>query len=318
MSRYATDSPSMTSLHSCDETLLKVSYFVEDLKAQRPRGIVYRPRGIVCRPRGIVCRSRGIVCRFRTVIGLDVCDKIVSDLSIPAFLAAFRRFISRRGKPFDIFTDNITNFKGAKNILNNIHQLVKDSSIQRIKSLKYHLLRCLKSAVLNFEELNTLTSQIEACLNSRPLYPMSLDPNDFNPLTPGHFLIGRPLTALPEPSYHPNDNYLTRWKLIQKARDVFWQRWSREYLNNLQQRSKWKKTLFQPEGWSFGVGKRHSYAFNAVEPWPHHQGVTWSGWHCPSCGTSNRETTSSNKTHLEDCTSAILILLLQKKTFYTM
>ncbi|UYV80338.1 hypothetical protein LAZ67_18002516 [Cordylochernes scorpioides] len=193
--------------------------------------------------------------------------EIVSDLSTPAFLAAFRRFISRRGKPSDIFTDNATNFKGAKNILNNIHQLVKDSSIQNyvanehitwhfippsapnfggiweagIKSLKYHLLRCLKSAVLNFEELNTLTSQIEACLNSRLLYPMSSDPNDFNPLTPGHFLIGRPLTALPEPSYHPNDNYLTRWKLIQKARDVLWQRWSREYLNNLQQRSKWKK-----------------------------------------------------------------------------
>ncbi|UYV80693.1 hypothetical protein LAZ67_19001416, partial [Cordylochernes scorpioides] len=93
--------------------------------------------------------------------------EIVSDLSTPAFLAAFRRFISRRGKPSDIFTDNATNFKGAKNILNNIHQLVKDSSIQNyvtnehitrhfippsapnfggiweagIKSLKYHLLR---------------------------------------------------------------------------------------------------------------------------------------------------------------------------------
>ncbi|UYV84811.1 hypothetical protein LAZ67_X003588, partial [Cordylochernes scorpioides] len=92
--------------------------------------------------------------------------EIVSDLSTPAFLAAFRRFISRRGKPSDIFTDNATNFKGAKNILNNIHQLVKDSSIQSyvanehitwhfippsapnfggiweagIKSLKYHLL----------------------------------------------------------------------------------------------------------------------------------------------------------------------------------
>ncbi|UYV66894.1 hypothetical protein LAZ67_4003257 [Cordylochernes scorpioides] len=270
--------------------------------------------------------------------------EIVSDLSTPAFLAAFRRFISRRGKPSDIFTDKATNFKGAKNILNDIHQLVKDSSIQNyvanehitwhfippsapnfggiweagIKSLKFHLLRCLKSAVLNFEELNTLTSQIEACLNSRLLYPMSSDPNDFNPLTPGHFLIGRPLTALPESSYHPNDIYLTRWKLIQKARDVFWQRWSREYLNNLQQRSKWKKNLFQPEGWRFGVGKRHSYAFNAVEPWPHHQGVTWSGWHCPSCGTSNRETTSSNKTHLENCTSAILILLLQKKKLSTL
>ncbi|UYV61796.1 hypothetical protein LAZ67_1006612 [Cordylochernes scorpioides] len=69
------------------------------------------------------------------------------------------------------------------------------------------------------------------------------DLDDFNPLTPGHFLIGRPLTALPE----SNDddvpiNYLDRWSLNQKIKNVFWKRWNREYLNNLQQRLKWQKS----------------------------------------------------------------------------
>ncbi|UYV61130.1 hypothetical protein LAZ67_1003529 [Cordylochernes scorpioides] len=71
----------------------------------------------------------------------------------------------------------------------------------------------------------------------------SSDSDDFNPLTPGHFLIGRPLTALPE----SNDddvpiNYLDRWSLNQKIKNVFWKRWNREYLNNLQQRLKWQKS----------------------------------------------------------------------------
>ncbi|GFS58551.1 integrase catalytic domain-containing protein [Trichonephila clavipes] len=56
----------------------------------------------------------------------------------------------------------------------------------------------MKSAVLNFEELVTLVTQIEACLNSRPLTPMSNDPQDLQPLTPGHFLIGAPMASFPE------------------------------------------------------------------------------------------------------------------------
>ncbi|UYV65534.1 hypothetical protein LAZ67_3004614 [Cordylochernes scorpioides] len=66
--------------------------------------------------------------------------------------------------------------------------------------------------------------------------------DDFNPLTPGYFLIGRPLTAPPE-SNDDDDvpiNYLDRWSLNKKIKNVFWKRWNREYLNNLQQRLKWQ------------------------------------------------------------------------------
>ncbi|GFV19621.1 integrase catalytic domain-containing protein [Trichonephila clavipes] len=67
-----------------------------------------------------------------------------------------------------------------------------------IKSTKQLLIKTMKSAVLSFEELVTLVTQNEACLNSRPLTPLSNDPQDLQPLTPGHFLIGAPMASFPE------------------------------------------------------------------------------------------------------------------------
>lgn len=78
-------------------------------------------------------------------------------------------------------------------------------------------------------------------MNSRPLHPMSLDPNNLDALTPGHLLVGRPLNSLTEQC----DDSITKlsmtnqWKRIVAVRHSFWQRWSNEYLNLLQQRSKW-------------------------------------------------------------------------------
>lgn len=40
------------------------------------------------------------------------------------------------------------------------------------------------NTILNFKEFNNVFCQIEASLNSRPLGPISTDPNDDNPLNP--------------------------------------------------------------------------------------------------------------------------------------
>lgn len=85
-------------------------------------------------------------------------------------------------------------------------------------------------------------AQIEACLNSRPLSPLSSDPSDLQPLTPGHFLVGEPLTGLPEANIMDTKiNRLSRWELIQRSVQDFWKRWAAEYVANLQIRVKWKK-----------------------------------------------------------------------------
>ncbi|GFT30492.1 uncharacterized protein TNCV_2377741 [Trichonephila clavipes] len=178
--------------------------------------------------------------------------EVVSDLTTEAFLASLRRFIARRSKPSVIWSDNATNFKGARNILNEWNEICKSNRIQlfsaeegiewnfippasphfgglweaNIKSMKRILLRVAKSAIMNFEELTTLMAQIEAVLNSRPLSPLSSDPNDLNPLTPGHFLTNCAISSFPEP-YTASDSlsYHSRWKLVQSLRDKFWNRW---------------------------------------------------------------------------------------------
>ncbi|GFT63557.1 integrase catalytic domain-containing protein [Trichonephila clavipes] len=192
--------------------------------------------------------------------------EVVSDLTTEAFLSYLRRFITRRSKPSVIWSDNATNFKGARNILNEWNEIWKSNRIQlfsaeegiewnfippasphfgglweaNIKSMKRILLRVAKSAIMNFEELTTLMAQIEAVLNSRPLSPLSSDPNDLNPLTPGHFLTNCAISSFSEP-YTDSDSlsYHSRWKLIQSLRDKFWNRWSTEYLTHLQTRAKW-------------------------------------------------------------------------------
>ena len=94
---------------------------------------------------------------------------------------------------------------------------------------------------LTFEELTTISTQIEACLNSRPLTPLMDDTDGFEALTPGHFLIGRPMEAIPDPQESSQPiNLLRRWQLCQAVVNHFWKRWSQEYLTQLDRLNKWK------------------------------------------------------------------------------
>ena len=56
-------------------------------------------------------------------------------------------------------------------------------------SMKIHLRCILWPVKLNFEELSTILSQVEACMNSRPLVALPPDDDGVEALTPGHFLI---------------------------------------------------------------------------------------------------------------------------------
>lgn len=110
-----------------------------------------------------------------------------------------------------------------------------------MKSAKTHLRKTVGNASLTFEEMITVLTQIEACLNSRPIAPLPDSEDGLEALTPGHFLIGKPLEALPDSTllYQPN-TVLRRWQLCQALTQSFWRRWSSEYLSYLRQLTKWQ------------------------------------------------------------------------------
>ncbi|XP_046143144.1 uncharacterized protein LOC123988150 [Osmia bicornis bicornis] len=109
-----------------------------------------------------------------------------------------------------------------------------------VKSVKHHLKRVIGDRPLTFEEFSTVLVEIEACLNSRPLYPLSNDVEDLQVLTPAHFL-GIASGLIPEDAPPDvSENRLERFQLLQVIRNNFWKRWSQEYLQYLQERAKWR------------------------------------------------------------------------------
>lgn len=83
---------------------------------------------------------------------------------------------------------------------------------------------------------------MEACLNSRPLTALTDDPTNMTALTPGHFLIGEPLIAIPdERRLTEIKTFKDRFEHLQQMMQHFWDRWSNEYFRGLINRSKWTK-----------------------------------------------------------------------------
>ncbi|XP_072389396.1 uncharacterized protein [Diabrotica undecimpunctata] len=210
---------------------------------------------------------KGYVALFICLATKAIHLEVVSSLTTECFIAALRRFTSRRGKCASILSDNGSTFKGANNELSNflktnnsaIHDRLSSEGIDwkfipprsphfggiweaGVKSVKYHLKRVISNTVLSYEEFSTVLIQIEAILNSRPLFPMSNDPSDLLPLTPAHFLVGSPLTSVPDRNLlDVMENRLSRFQRVQQMVQCYWTRWSKEYVSSLQQRVKWKK-----------------------------------------------------------------------------
>lgn len=207
------------------------------------------------------------VCLCTKAIHLEV----VSSLSSREFLASFTRFHGRRGLPSDMYSDNSKTFIGANNELNEDLRIIKEelepnladvilkNNVQwhfipphaphwggiweaGVKSMKHHVRRVIGESIHTFEEITTMLVEIEAVLNSRPLCPVTNDPNDLSILTPGHFLIGDALLSPPRPSLleiHPNR--LGIYKQISQRVEHFAKRWKKEYLSTLQHRRKWMR-----------------------------------------------------------------------------
>lgn len=189
--------------------------------------------------------------------------ELVLDMSTNAFLMAFRRFVSRRGLPRMMCSDNALTFKRAAKDLKQMYDVLCSSELKdyctthritwrfiverapwwggfwerMVGSVKSCLKRNIGKAALDVDQITTVLTEVEAVINSRPMTYVYSEPNEPNVLTPAHFLCGRRLTTLP---HHKRGDVTStrtelvgRWSHRQRLMNMFWNRWAKEYLYNL-------------------------------------------------------------------------------------
>ena len=219
-----------------------------------------------------VRRGRSIVKRYGVIFTClnvrAIHIEVASSLDTDSFIHALRRFIARRGQPKEIRSDNGGNFvKGEKELRetidewnqSQIHEHLLQQNVQWlfnppagshhggvwercIRTVRKVMKALVKEQILDEEGLSTLLCEVEAIVNGRPLTKLSDDPRDAAPLTPNHLLLLHAGTTTPPGLFQRNEIYVRRrWRQVQYLADVFWRRWTREYLPSLQQRQKWGK-----------------------------------------------------------------------------
>ncbi|XP_057317068.1 uncharacterized protein LOC130660791 [Hydractinia symbiolongicarpus] len=161
--------------------------------------------------------------------------ELAGDLSTNSFILALRRSISRRGNPKTIISDNGTNFVGADRELRELVTNLNETKLRKeltknsiewkfnppfspwmngamesmVKITKRALKAIVRDRVFTKEELRIFLTEVEATINSRPLTSIS------------------------------NLDDRKRWRAVQAASNMFWNRWRKEYLPSLTTRAKW-------------------------------------------------------------------------------
>lgn len=185
--------------------------------------------------------------------------EIAATLSTDSAIMALRRMIARRGCPTQIWSDNGTNLKGAdKELRQAIDSATAEEAAKKTISWRFippgapfmggaweRMVRSVKTALTSTlherhpteEVFTTLLAEAEYTVNSRPLTHVSVSEEDPEALTPNHFLIGGP-GRVPQPGTFNEKDTITKtsWRAAQRLADIFWTRWLREYLPELQHR----------------------------------------------------------------------------------
>uniref|UniRef100_A0A183BUB6 Integrase catalytic domain-containing protein n=1 Tax=Globodera pallida TaxID=36090 RepID=A0A183BUB6_GLOPA len=198
-----------------------------------------------------------------------------TDLSANSFINVLRRFISRRGRPKRMLSDNGGQFvladKTVKELLPNTAADAVQGQMARqgiewkfLPSLspwagglyerlvgltKMCFKRTLGRRILEYDQFATFTAEVEAVLNQRPISAVSAETDAPVPLRPVDFIQPHGIVSLDidasenwsdEARLPPQKKLALLWKSTLESLDNFWEQWSSEYLILLRERSGWK------------------------------------------------------------------------------
>ncbi|XP_055633875.1 uncharacterized protein LOC129774195 [Toxorhynchites rutilus septentrionalis] len=191
--------------------------------------------------------------------------EVVHTLSAESCRLAIRRFISRRGAPQQIFSDNGTNFRGAARVISDeikvlnkqlattftnaeIEWIFNPPSAPHMGGVwerKVRSTNALKSLhhkqKINDEELMTLLSEAEMIVNSHPLAFVPLEDTTQEAITPNNILLASSSSTNTSSGIPVNEVISLRvnWKMMQQILNQFRKRWIQGYLPTIARRTKW-------------------------------------------------------------------------------
>ncbi|XP_053402806.1 uncharacterized protein LOC123550418 [Mercenaria mercenaria] len=229
---------------------------------------VFGPWSLVSRrTRGWQASSKRWAVLFTCLAIRAVHIEVIDEMSSSSFINALRRFVSLRGAVKQFRSDRGTNFVGATDFLGIEAINVEDSpmrnftqsqgfqwvfnpphashmggSWERLIGIARRILESMIRTVttLTHDVLVTLMAEITAIINSRPLVPVSNDPDNPEVLSPSMLLTSKVVyDTICVGDLDVKSLYGVQWKRVQYLAEQFWGKWRREYLNTLQNRRKW-------------------------------------------------------------------------------
>ncbi|XP_062585397.1 uncharacterized protein LOC134247072 [Saccostrea cucullata] len=231
----------------------------------------FGPWEIVTRKtRGGAANSKRWAILFTCLVSRAVHIEVIEEMSSSSFINALRRFLAIRGPVKLIRSDRGTNFIGAAEEMKvntirvekgPVQEFLETSGItwkfnvphashmggiwERIIGITRRILDSMllesRFKPLTHEVLVTFMCEVCAIINSRPITPISTDPEEPLVINPSMILTGK-VDFLPVISHSLDikDVHRAQWKHAQVLADIFWQYWKREYLKTLQSRRIWK------------------------------------------------------------------------------
>ncbi|XP_048001236.1 uncharacterized protein LOC125238008 isoform X2 [Leguminivora glycinivorella] len=196
------------------------------------------------------------ICLYTCLAVRAIHMEVVKDLTAEECLLAMRRFISTRGRPELIVSDNALQFKLTAQLLSNVYFM--DNKIRwkfipqlspwhggfyerLIGVVKNCMKKTLGKGVLNDTQLSTVVKEIEAVANSRPLTCVGSDieyvlrPADF--LTYGKCIAIEPSMQNPYPGGSvTKENLIEGWKKGKMILEEFKRMFLGQYLCSLRER----------------------------------------------------------------------------------
>ena len=183
--------------------------------------------------------------------------ELTMDLDKYSFIRAFDRFMSRKGRPKIVISDNAKTFKA-----NEVKRYFSELNVQQkfilpaspwwggfyermVRTVKSCLRKSLGKSLVTYEQLETIMCKIESIINSRPLTYVSED-DMCELLTPFHLLFGRNINTL-STSEISEVEPTKRVRYLSCLLHTFWKRFVSDYLQELRQIHVYRKSNIESQ-----------------------------------------------------------------------